>query len=137
MFFIHPFPTSWYFPCLRGRVCWRDERMRGERLVFRFSFSVFSSNQVCDALPEGVCPVGDVQAEGFLYLGLVQDGVGGALDGRGVLAAEAGTDVALALLRAEGVGGVLYHLGEVVPGADAEVGVVVDAGFGVEGGSER
>ena len=89
--------------------------------------------QVGDALPEGVCPVGDVQAEGFLYLGLVQDGVGGALDGRGVLAAEAGTDVAMALLGREGVGGVLYHLGEVVPGADAEVGVVVDAGFGVGG----
>lgn len=113
------------------------ERMKGERLVFRFSFSVFSSNQVCYALPEGVCPVGDVQAEGFLYLGLVQDGVGGALHGRGVLAAEAGTDVAMALLGREGVGGVLYHLGEVVPGADAEVGVVVDAGFGVGGSGER
>jgi hypothetical protein len=39
----------------------------------------------------------------------------------------------MALLGREGVGGVLYHLGEVVPGADAEVGVVVDAGFGVGG----
>ena len=88
-------------------------------------------------MPEGVCPVGDVQAEGFLYLGLVQDGVGGALYGRGILAAEAGTDVAMALLRGEGVGGVLNHLGEVVPGADTEVGVVVDAGFGVGGSGER
>ena len=51
--------------------------MSGERLVFGFSFSVFRSNQVCDALSEGVCPVGDVQTEGFLYLGLVQNGVGG------------------------------------------------------------
>ena len=113
------------------------ERMRGERLVFRFSFSVFRFHQVCDALPEGVCPVGDFDAEGPLYLGLVQDGVGGALDGRGVLAAEAGTNVAMALLGKEGVGGVLYHLGEVVPGADAEVGVVVDAGFGVGVNGER
>ena len=88
-------------------------------------------------MSEGVCPVGDVQAEGFLYLGLVQDGVGGALYGRGVLAAEAGTDVAMALLGREGVGGVLYHLGEVVPGADAEVGVVVGAGFGVGLSGER
>ena len=43
----------------------------------------------------------------------------------------------MALLCAEGVGDVLYHLGEVVPGADAEVGVVVDAGFGVGGSGER
>ena len=88
-------------------------------------------------MSEGVGPVGYFHSEGFLYLGLVQDGVGGALYGRGVLAAEAGTDVAMALLGREGVGGVLYHLGEVVPGADAEVGVVVDAGFGVGGSGER
>ena len=109
-------------------------------IVFRYRLryrSLYRSNQVCYALPEGVCPVGDVQAEGFLYLGLVQDGVGGALDGRGVLAAEAGAYVAMALLGREGVGGVLYHLGEVVPGADAEVGVVVDAGLGVGVSGER
>ena len=78
--------------------------------------------------------------EGFLYLCLVQDGIGGTLHGRRVLAAQAWTDVAMALgfcRGAERVGRLLYHLGEVVPGADAEVGVVVDAGFGVGGGSER
>ena len=47
------------------------------RLRLRYR-SLFRSNQVCYALPEGVCPVGDVQAEGFLYLGLVQNGVGGS-----------------------------------------------------------
>ena len=69
--------------------------------------------------------------EGFLYLCLVQDGVGGTLHGRGVLAAQAWAYVAMALLCAEGVGRLLYHLGEVVPGAYTEVGIVVDAGFGV------
>ena len=46
------------------------------RLRFRHRYrSLFRFQQVGDALPEGVCPVGDVQAEGFLYLGLVQNGV--------------------------------------------------------------
>ena len=72
--------------------------------------------------------------EGFLYLCLVQDGVGGTLHGRWVLAAQAWTDVAMALgfcRGAERVGRLLYHLGEVVPGADTEVGIVVDAALGV------
>ena len=43
--------------------------------------AISSFHQVCYAQPEGVCPVGDVQAEGFLYLGLVQNGVGGAVSG--------------------------------------------------------
>ena len=76
--------------------------------------------------------------EGFLYLCLVQDGVGGAFNWRGVLAAETGTYVAMTpgfCRGAEGVGQLLYHLGEVVPGAYAKVGIVVDAGFGV--GEER
>lgn len=100
---------------------------------YSFPFSLFRSEQVCDALPEGVCPVGDVQVEGFLYLCLVQDGVGGALHGRGVLTAQAGTYAAMALLCAERVGRLLYHLREVVPGADTEVGIVVDAAFGIGG----
>ena len=78
--------------------------------------------------------------EGFLYLCLVQDGIGGALHGRGILAAETGTYVAMALgfcRGAERVGRLLYHLGEVVPGADTEVGIVVDAAFGIGEESER
>ena len=111
--------------------------MRGERLVFRFSFSVFRFQQVCYALPEGVGPVGYFHSEGFLYLGLVQDGVGGSLYGRGVLAAKAWAYVAMALLGREGVGDVLNHLCEVVPGAYSLVGVVVDAAFGVGVSGER
>lgn len=96
--------------------------------------------QFCDTLPEGVCPVGDVQMEGFLYLCLVQDGVGGALHGRGVLAAQAWAYVAMALgfcRGAERIGRLLYHLGEVVPGAYAKVGIVVDAALGIGVSGER
>ena len=78
--------------------------------------------------------------EGFLYLCLVQDGVGGALHGRGVLAAQARTDVAMALgfcRGAERVGRLLYHLGEIVPGAYAKVGIVVDAALGIAVSGER
>lgn len=78
--------------------------------------------------------------EGFLYLCLVQDGVGGALHGRGVLAAQAWAYVAMALgfcRGAEHVGRLLYHLREVVPGAYAKVGIVVDAGFGIAVSGER
>ena len=84
-------------------------------------------------MPEGVGPVGYFHSEGFLYLGLVQDGVGGSLYGRGILAAKAWAYVAMALLRGEGVGGVLNHLCEVVPGAYSLIGVVVDAALGVGG----
>ena len=78
--------------------------------------------------------------EGFLYLCLVQDGVGGALHGRGVLAAQARTDVAMApgfCRGAERVGRLLYHLGEIVPGAYAKVGIVVDAALGIGVSGER
>ena len=75
--------------------------------------------------------------EGFLYLCLVQDGVGGALHGRWVLAAQARAYVAMALLCAEHVGRLLYHLREVVPGAYAKVGIVVDAALGVGVSGER
>ena len=78
--------------------------------------------------------------EGFLYLCLVQDGIGGTLHGRWVLAAEAWAYVAMALgfcRGAEGVGRLLYHLGEVVPGAYAKVGVVVDVALGIGVRGER
>ena len=88
-------------------------------------------------MPEGVGPVGYFHSEGFLDLGLVQNGVGGALNGRGVLAATAGAYVAMTLLGGEGIGGVLNHLCEVVPGAYSLVGVVVDAAFGVVVSGER
>ena len=78
--------------------------------------------------------------EGFLYLCLVQDGIGGALHGRGVLAAQARTDVAMApgfCRGAERVGRLVYHLGDVVPGAYAKVGIGVDAALGIAVSGER
>ncbi len=99
-----------------------------------------------EAAAEAVGPVRDGQAEGGLDLSLVEDGVGGALDGAGVLLGVAGLDVAggagnssgagLGGDAGAGLGGEFVGqggdgLGEVEPGADAFVAVVVGAVVGV------
>lgn len=78
--------------------------------------------EVVDTLFQRIGPVGDFQAEGCLYLGLVEYRVAGAYDFRGELVAVTGLYVA------GGVAGIFGDcFREVVPRADAFVGVVVDA----------
>ena len=77
-------------------------------------------------LPQTLHPIGHLYPEGLFNLALVQHGEGGTGDGTGELAAVAGLHVAGGLAAEE-----LYHLGEVVPGADAFVTEMINAGFAV------
>ena len=77
-------------------------------------------------MAQGICPIGYFYVEGCLYFGFVEHGVGRALDGGRVLVATTGTYVALART-AQKASRMLNHLSEVVPGAYAQVGVMIYA----------
>lgn len=73
----------------------------------------------CDTRTKRIYPVRYGYSERPLDLGLVQYGEGGTFYGTGELVAVAGLDVALGLAAV-----LCYHFGEIVPAADALVGII-------------
>jgi len=81
---------------------------------------------VRDAFFERIDPIRNFDAKGFSDAAFVEDGVGGTLHGTWIFRGQAGTDVAVLVM-----GDSRNHLCEVVPRANAFVGEVIDALYGL------
>ena len=91
------------------------------------------NTQRSNALSERVDPIGNLDTKGALYLGLVEHRIGWSGNRTRKLLTVARLDVAvsceLRVVSYEFAGNLLDHLGEIVPGANALVGIVVDSGL--------